>query len=248
MSGNVLPIGYQFELSQAFTAMLQSDMSSYETWLRINGLTLFEAQRCQVYSVSNLYIPKIKVDQDRLFIQVPRIQFWVSFLPEIGTRQFLESCFVNKTITIGDAVSSVTFLITTVDDVSPVVYKEFMEYQSLSPVVVKALRANGTLEYLTPANPYFAQFLIDELIERWEIYHKQPYLGDRGFNFMLLAPERRKAVAIETNTAVPKKMVGYMIKFSLAMSPVLQEFAYVVGLGDGVSMGFGYLELLKKRK
>lgn len=248
VSGNVLPISYQYELSAAFARMLNADTTAFDAWLQANGLSPEDNQHFQVYSVSNLYVPKIHVEEDRLEINVPRVQFWVSMLPETGTREFLETQLLGKQISVGDSKSSVTFNISAIDDISPVNYTDFMEYQSLAPVVVKAVRPNGSLEFLGPENRYFAQFMVEGIIERWEAYYKRPYTGNRSFHFTLLAEPRRKAVAVLQDTPKPQKEVGYMIKFRLGMSPELQEFAYVTGVGDDIPFGFGYLELLKKTR
>jgi len=248
VSGSVLPICYQFALSDCFTKMLTSDIADYEAWLLANGQNPATPCNVRYYCISNLYIPKIHVEEDRLEINVPRVQFWVSFLPKVGTRELLERRFLGRQFSIGDSVSSVAFRVDGIEDVSPVVYTDFIEYQSLAPIVVKAIRPNKTLEYLTPTNYFFGKFLVEDLIERWERYYQRPYTGYRGFRFDLLCPERRKAVAIFPETAYQQKLVGYMIKFSLQMSPVLQEFAYDAGIGDNIEHGFGYVELLKKKK
>lgn len=248
ISGTVLPISYQFELSVCFNRMITANPQRYEAWLKANGLTLQDNEHFKVYALSNLYVPKIRVIDDRLEINVPRIQFWVSLLPEIGTRQFLEESLLGMEFSVGDCKSAVSFRVTEIDDISPVEYNDVMEYQSLAPIVVKALRQNNTLEYLSPTNPVFAQFLVDGIIERWEAYYKMPYTGNRRFDFALLCEGRRKAVAIFPDTAMQKKVIGYMIKFYLAMAPELQEFAYTSGIGDDIQYGFGYIELLKKKK
>lgn len=248
ISGSVLPISYQFELSACFNRLITATPQRYEAWLKANGLTPQDNEHFKVYALSNLYVPKIRVIDDRLEINVPRIQFWVSLLPEIGTRQFLEESLLGVEFSVGDCKSAVSFRVTEIDNISPVEYNDVMEYQSLAPIVVKALRQNNTLEYLSPTNPVFAQFLVDGLIERWEAYYKMPYTGHRGFDFALLCEERRKAVAIFPDTAMQKKVIGYMIKFYLAMAPELQEFAYTSGIGDDIQFGFGYIELLKKKK
>lgn len=248
VSGNVLPISYQFELAAAFNRLITANKEAYEKWLSRNGLKPIDNIRQRVYSLSNLYVPKVYVETDRLYVNVPRIQFWVSFLPEVDTRSFLIDQLHDKQFSIGDSKSSVAFKVTDIDDISPVNFAYEMDYQSISPIVVKALRPNNTLDYLTPENPVFSQFMIEELIERWENYYKRNYDGDRSFRFTLLAPPRRKAVSIFTDTPRRQKVVGYMLKFKLEISPVLQEFAYVCGLGDDIGYGFGYVELLKKKK
>lgn len=248
VSGNILPISYQFELAAAFTRLITSDKEAYDAWLAANGLTPLDNIRQKVYSLSNLYVPKVFVEGDRLYVNVPRIQFWVSFLPEVETRSFIDAQLLDKQFSIGDSKSAVTFKISAISDISPVVFTDVMEYQSISPVVIKALRPNNTLDYLSPDNQFFSQFMVEELIERWEAFYKRKYEGDRSFHFNLLAVPRRKAVTIFTDTPRHQKVVGYMLKFRLKMSPVLQEFAYVCGLGDDIGFGFGYIELLKKKK
>jgi CRISPR-associated endoribonuclease Cas6 len=248
VSGNVLPISYQFELAAAFHRLITSNKTAYEKWLSDNGLKPIDNIRQKVYSLSNLYVPKVFVETDRLYVNVPYIQFWISFLPEVETRNFLNQQLLDKQFSIGDCKSAVAFRISAIDDISPVHFTDVMEYQSISPVVVKALRPNNTLDYLSPDNQYYSQFMVEELIERWESFYHRSYDGDRSFQFTLLAAPRRKAVSIFTDTPHRQKVVGYMLKFRLAMSPVLQEFAYICGLGDDIGYGFGYIELLKKKK
>lgn len=244
--GTVLPISYQYELFTSVNKLITSNMSAYVQWLDSNGFTLDDDLHFPLYSVSNLYVPKIFVKGDRLQINVPRVQFWISVYPELGTREFLASNLVGKSIVIGDWISRVLFRITAMDDVSPVEYKQEMEYQTLSPVVVKGERPNGSIEYLPPTNHYFPEFFVQALIERWEQYNRRPYTGNRSFRFVQLQPEKRKAVSVNTDRGRQMKVIGYMLKFRLYMDPQLQELAYVCGLGDCSNMGFGYLELLKK--
>lgn len=247
VSGDVLPISYQHELATVFANLIHEDKEAFRKWETDNGL-FNSAHIPYLYSISNLYVPKILVENDRLRICVPRIQFWVSFIPEIGTRDLLKQQLLNRKISIGDSFSSVHFQICDVSDVSPVEFLEAMEYQTLSPVVIKAYRANHTLEYLSPSNHVFPEFMIEDLIERWEHFYNCPYSGNRTFSFTPLTNERRKAVTVFADTPNRQKVVGYMLKFRLEMDPVLQEFAYVSGLGNEIDKGFGYIELIRKRK
>lgn len=247
VSGNVLPISYQGDLAKTFRSLISSDSASYAAWLTLNGLDPNDQVTHEMYSLSNLYVPKIFVERDRLHLNVPRVQFWVSFMPEMGTREFLESQLLFKQFSIGDSKSSVSFMVQSISDISPIKYYGTMEYQTLSPIVIMAMRANNTLEFLRPGNPFFAQFLVDDLIERWERYYRCPYTGNRNFYFSLLQPERRKAININDEMG-PQMVVSYMMKFQLSLDPQLQQFAYVCGLGDKTESGFGFIELLKKKR
>ena len=247
VSGNILPIGYQQQLTRQVTSLLKSNHEAYSSWLASNGI-MDDPIGLNIMAVSNLYIPKILVENDRLKICVPRIQFWTSLILEIGTKDFLYSCLLDKEFVIGDHLSAVHFRIIEIEEVSPVEYNELMEYQTLSPIVVKAYRANHTLEFLNPNNYVYSEFMIDELIERWEQFYGRQYMGRRDYRFTLLMPERRKSVPIENESNIPRKVVGYMMKFRLEMSPELQEFAYVTGLGYEINNGFGFIELIRKKK
>ena len=244
--GNILPISYQYELTSTVNNLLMADSVLIEEWLKKNRLNMQDYMQMRLFSISNLYIPKIYVVDDRLHINIPRIQFWISLFPSIGTEQFLNQTMLNREIVLGDRVSSVSFNITEISPISPVVFSETMEYQTLSPLAVVGLRPNQTIEYLNPRNMYFGQFMVDDLIERWEMLYQEPYMGDRSYQLKLLMPERRKAVTVYTGTVQQQKVVGYMMKFRLSMAPELQEIAYTLGLGDKINLGFGYIELLKK--
>lgn len=247
VSGDVIPIGYQYCLSSRFKELLTADADAYHKWLAQNGLDVPNFP-ISLFAISNFYIPKIIVNDDRLQICVPRIQFWASFLPEVNTLEFLNQSFLDKELVIGDDFTSVHFKIVAIDEVSPVDFNPVMEYQTLSPIVIKALRSNNTLEYLAPNNQFFAEFMIDELIERWQALYQCPYNGSRMFRFRLLAPERRKSVKVMDAQGNEVKVVGYMMKFRLEMAPELHEIAYIMGLGDEINSGFGYIELIKKRR
>lgn len=247
VAGNVLPISYQYELSAGINKLLTANQEDYLGWLSKNGLTPESNQRMKVYSVSNLYIPHIYVENDRLFINVPRVQFWLSFLPEIETSEFVRRSFEGQTLLLGDRVSRVLFRVAEVSEVAPVTYKETMEYQTLSPLVVTAIRPNRTIEYLHPHNYYFGRFMFDDLVDRYELYYGHPFMGSREYNFQLLARERRKAITVHAFTPRMQKVVGYMCKFRIVMDPELQAFAYNVGFGNRINFGFGYVETLDKQ-
>jgi len=244
--GNILPISYQYELVSATQKLLTSDNEFYENWLSLNRLNRQDAMQTNLYSISNLYVPKIFVEGDRLHINVPRIQFWISFYPTINTDELLKHSMLGQKMVIGDDKSSVAFVISDIQTVSPVKLSPIMEYQTLSPLVIVGLRPNQTIEYLSPRSLYFPQFMVDGLIERWEFLNGREFRGNRRYKFELLQPERRKAVTVFTESLKQQKIVGYMIKFRLYADPELQEIAYTLGLGDHLNLGFGYLELLKK--
>lgn len=243
-SGNILPIRYQYDLCSNINKMLRSDSFLFNNWLKANHISPNDASSMSLYCVSNLYVPHLYVFDDRMSIQVPKVQIWISFHHEEDTSFFLNHALLGKSFDLGDNKSSVNFTVESISPIKPVQFSDKMVYQSLSPVAVMAIRDNS-IEFLDPTNPYFSQFICDELIERWEKINKMPYTDSRQMELKMIAPPKRKAITIYSYNK-PKKVICYMLKFEVTMNVQLQELAYNLGIGDQVNNGFGYIELLNK--
>lgn len=244
--GNVLPINYQSELINAVKYLINYDKISYQKWLSDNNID--KHVDYNPFSVSNLYIPKLHVQKDRLTIQLPRIQFWISFHHEVNTEALLIKSFLNKEIVISDNQSAVSFTVESIEPLEQIEFKETMLYQSISPITVSGLNEYQELNWLEPNNPYFAQFIFEELIERWESINKKSFDGSRDYSFRLLADPKRKTSGEYIGKRFMRKCVSYMLKFEITMDVSLQEIAFDLGIGDKVSDGYGYLELLYREK
>lgn len=249
VSGSTLPISYQLELSAAVNRLLTSDMVSYNNWLRLNNLDPELPLQMKVYSLSNLYIPNIVVTGNRLTIRAKRVQFWISFLPEHGTEEYLRDCLISQVFSIGDRISRVQFMVSDIQTVSPVTeFEETMDYISMSPVTVMAYDNDNRIEYLSPDDRDFLPFLIDGILERYELYYGMPWKGRLNPAIEYLDAPRRKMISINAMTPKQYRVVCYMLRFRLTLPPELQEFVYVSGIGDKINYGFGYLELRDKTR
>ena len=100
--GNVLPVSYQFELSSCIYRKITENKTRYNDWLRKNGFEQDRNLRHKLFSLSNFYIPKIKVEEDRLFVLARKVQLWISFLPERETKEFVTELFRDQYLLIGD--------------------------------------------------------------------------------------------------------------------------------------------------
>ena len=47
-------------------------------------------------------------------------------------------------------------------------------------------------------------------------------------------------------TPEESKVIGYMYKFKLSMSPILNQIMYETGIGEKVNLGFGCVEILRQ--
>lgn len=249
VSGSTLPISYQLELSAAVNRLLTTNYLGYNNWLRLNSIDPELPLRMKVYSLSNLYIPNIVVTGNRLTIRAKKVQFWISFLPEEGTEDYVRESLMSQVFSIGDKVSRVQFMVSDVQSVSPVSeFSNSMDYISMSPVTVMAFDADNRIEYLSPDDQDFLPFLVDGALERYELYYGKPYEEEFTPKVEYLDMPRRKMISINAMTPKQYRVVCYMLRFRLTLPPELQKFVYTAGLGDKINYGFGYIELRDKTR
>ena len=230
--GNVLPVSYQYELSSCIHRKLTDNMGLYVEWLQQNGFISDLSSRYRLFSISNFYIPRIKVEVDRLCILARRVQLWISFLPVRGTRELVEQIFLGQDLLIGDRHSKVEFVVDEIMEIEDPDYKQTMDYLSLSPIVFANVRPNRSIEYVSPSTPGYGEILLDHILEKYRHFYGKDFSGDMNFNFELLSEPKRKGIFIKRFTKEESKIIGYMYKFKLTLHPVLHQLIHNTGLGD----------------
>ncbi len=243
--GNILPVSYQYELSSCIFKKMTEDRLLYDNWMRMNGFIENANHQNRLFSISNFYIPHIKVEQDRLYLLTKRIQVWLSFLPERGTVEFVESVFANTSLLIGDKKSRVNFLVEQITVHSEEPTKHKMQYLSLSPIVFSCPRSNHSVEYINPYNREYPEIMKQSILNKYKVLYGKEFPIESNWNFEILSEPKRKGIFIKRFTPNETKVIGYMYKFSIQMHPTLQKIIYHTGLGDKINLGFGCIEILK---
>lgn len=246
MCGNILPASYQYELSSCIHKKITENAELYEMWLQMNGFPYYNDANHKLFSISNFYIPKIKAEEDRLYILAKRVQLWISFLPERGTREIIERIFDNQILCIGDKRTRVQFLVESIKECTDPVFSAQMEYLSLSPIVFTLPRPNLTFEYLGPEDDNYPMLLMENLLEKYRYFYGKDFPGEPECRFALLTPPKRKGIYIKRFTPSESKIIGYMYKFSLRVHPTLHRLLYHTGIGEQINYGFGCVEILNK--
>lgn len=243
--GNVLPVSYQFELSSCIYRKLTENRKDYTDWLRMNGFDESSNLRHKLFSLSNFYIPKIKVEEDRLHVLARKVQLWISFLPERGTKEFIENLFQNQFLLIGDRKTQVEFEVEGIEEAGKAEFPKSIDYLSLSPIVVSTLRMNKSVEYIGPDDPNYTEALLQTILDKYQHFYGREFPHDPQLKFELLTQPKRKGIFIKRFTEEEAKIIGYMYKFRLHLHPILQHLLYTTGLGDKVGLGFGCVEMIK---
>lgn len=241
ISGNKLPINYSYPLSSWIYGVIARADKAYAEWLHENafndGNKVFK-----FFTFSNLQIPEYKFSGDRLFILSDTISFYLSFLPEKSTENFIKGIFQNQEFSLGDKQSRVHFRIEQIELCPSPDLKTATTFKTLSPIVVSLKEADGRVTYLSPEREEYSRCLLNNLKEKYKTYYQEEYTGSEDFDFELLSLAKPRLITIKADTPAQTKIKAYAYTFRLKADEALMKLAYEAGAGGKNSMGFGMIE------
>lgn len=172
-----------------------------------------------------------------------KVVWYISFIPEKSTFEFIQGIFAHQSFTIGNKEHRVAFDVIGVEAMPMPQLSEEMIFQALSPICVKLHKENKT-QYLSPDNPMFADGILKGLKARYESIHGQPFdMNDKEFSFELTDNKvKSKLITIKANTLYESRVRGYLCSFRMKAPLELMKIAYEGGVGEQCSQGFGFIK------
>ena len=240
--GNLLPISYQYELSSCIYKIIAKSDSLYAEWLHNNGFAN-DNKRFKMFVFSNLF-PQCKAIGDRMCILSDNMFFYLSFLPEKSTEEFIKGIFLDNLLTLGDGKSKVQFQVENIEALATPTLHD-CEFQTLSPVTVSIKRENGSIEYVSPEKEGYGRMLINNLKEKYLAFSGKSFEGDDNHEFVLLSPAKSRLITIKANTPETTRVKGFSYNFRLKADDALMYIMYEAGLGEKNSTGFGMVNVVK---
>lgn len=234
-----IPINYHYELSAAIYKILASSDVAYAEWLHDNGFNC-DTKRFKLFTFSDLVVPRYELDRDRgrMNIMSSEIYWYLGFLPEKSTKQFIKGLFQEQTFRLCDKDSGVDFRITDVE-ILPGMPEGAEMFTTLSPVCVSMRQGPGPSVYLSPESPYYKTGLLVGLLARYKAFFGKEYEGEVYCDFKVLDNPRSVLLKIKAGTPQQTFVRGYRYRFSLRLPEPLMWIAYESGLGEKGSLGFG---------
>ena len=174
--GNLLPFNYQYEQSAVIYRILaQADMQ-YSAWLHENGYQLNGSKRFKLFCYSPFIFERIRplLKEGCLNIIGERATWYISFIPEKSTLEFIQGIFAHQSFTIGNKEYQVAFDVVGVEAIPMPQLSEEMAFQALSPICIKQHEGNK-IQYLSPDNPKFAQGILKGLLAWYESIQGQSF-------------------------------------------------------------------------
>ena len=242
--GRELPINYQYPMQAAiYRIIAQSDLA-FSSWLHANGYQQGKSKRFKLFTFSNLIVPQYGIDKERerLVVKSDIVSFYISFLPERSTQQFIQGLFQQQTIQIADYISGVQFQVSEVQVMKPLEYHTGMVFKTISPVCISFLNDHGRMDYLSPKDARYEIGILTGLLSRYDAIYGEPFCGDPYCHIQLLKEPKSTLVRIKAGTPNETRVRGYRYQFKIDLPDELMQIAYESGLGEKGSMGFGMIE------
>lgn len=244
--GNKIPINYQYEQSAAIYQILSRANKRFATWLHDNGFKV-QQKNFKLFTFSRLIIPKYQIykENERMVIDSDQIYWYISFLPEKTTEEFIKGIFMSQYFEIGDRISTVRFSVQAIDILPFPEFNPEMTFKTLSPIVLSTKDDDSKVKYLSPADERAKGNILLGLMRKYEAYYGEPYAGSLDYDFTLLNEPKPVLVKIKADTPEETRVKGYMCEMKIKLSEALMKVMYEAGCGSKSSQGFGFLEEIK---
>lgn len=246
ISGNRLPLNYAYELQSVIYKIFAGADAEFSEWLHNNGYSA-NKKKFKLFTFSRLHIPQYKIDGSFLHILSDNVVWYVSFLPERSTNEFIKGVFSQQEFDLGNRQCRVRCCIESVEMVSTPMYAETMHFSLLSPICITLKRSDGSNEYISPSHPNAEKLILTNLLDKYLAINNKEY-PDRDFPFSLKIKTTPKSTRTTIKAGTPKesKLRGYMCDFQLTAPQELMKIMYEGGIGGKNSMGFGMCEVMEK--
>lgn len=243
--GRKLPLNYQYEQSAAIYRILAQANEEYTTWLHENGFKLESGKSFKLFSFSRFEIEKYRILKQTAEMEIlsDNVVWYISFLPEKSTEQFIKGIFNNQQFEVGTRKSNVRFQVQNIEVILLPIFAATMTYRTLSPVCLALKQEKGYEQYISPAHPEARRLIRINLLDKYKVSTGDKFpISDFPFEIDVLDEPKSSLITIKANTPEESRVRGFMCRFTLTAPVELQKILYESGCGGKNSQGFGMVE------
>lgn len=246
-----LPIDYQYALASAVYRLIARGDEAYSRFLHDEGYSPGGLKRFKLFCFGPLALPRYTLWKDKGIFELHEreLSFTVSFMADTAAEAFIKGMFTDQRLSIGDRFTQLDMEVTSVEAVSPPVFRPVMRYRCVSPLVITLSEPGKKHEtYLPPDDGNYEERFIQNLVAKCAALdtlindHEREVLG-----FRLLGNYRSKLVTIKPWTEAATKVRGFMYDFELTAPEYMHEMGYYAGFGMNNGMGFGAVRANQSR-
>lgn len=242
--GDRIPLNYQYAASALVYRILSNSGSDFANWLHENGYS-DEKRRFKLFTFSRLYAQRYLIEGPYMKILSDKLYWYISFLPEKGTQEFIQGLFNQRSFELGDRRARFSFRVENIEILPSPTFTDSMTFETLSPACIVRQEEDGSEKYIALDHPDAVEIVKLNLLNKYKAFHGHEF-PNNAFPFRLEALSRPKSslVTIKEGTPQESRVRGYMCRFSLTAPVELMKIMYETGLGSKNSQGFGMSEVV----
>lgn len=240
--GSRIPFNYAYESSALIYKILSKSDAAFSAWLHDNGFVV-DKKRFKLFTFSRLQIPNFQVDGSHINIVSDIVEWYISFLPERSTQEFVQGLFQEQVFELGNRRANVRFRVQSIEMVPSPEFTDRMTFETLSPICIVQKRDDGKQDYIAPDHPRAGELVRLNLLDKYEALHGvQLPQQDFPFELTILSPPKSSLITIKADTPQESKLRGFSCRLELHAPPELMRIAYEAGIGGKNSLGFGMVK------
>jgi CRISPR-associated endoribonuclease Cas6 len=167
--GNLIPLNYQYAASALIYKILSNSGSEFSSWLHENGFQN-DQRRFKLFTFSRLFIPRYFIKGAYLKILSDTVEWYISFLPDLSTQEFVQGLFKEQVFELGDRRANIRFRVQGVEMLPSPTFKETMTFQTLSPACIVRQEEDGSEKYISPDHPDAASIVKLNLLNKYRAF------------------------------------------------------------------------------
>jgi CRISPR-associated endoribonuclease Cas6 len=227
--GDRLPFNYQYELSAVIYKILSHSDEAFAKWLHDNGFSS-DKKQFKLFVFSRLQIPEYRIEGNFLKILSTSANWYISFLPERSTQEFIQGVFREQLFELGNKQARIKCEVSGIELLSPPLFTDQMSFRTLSPMCVTLKRENGTDEYVAPDHLMAKELLRQNLLDKYKAATGNNFPDtDFAFDFKVTNQPRSSLVIIKADTPQESKITAFSCDFQLTAPTELMKICYDCG-------------------
>ena len=246
--GNLIPFNYQYAASALLYKILSNSESGFAEWLHQNGFS-DDKRRFKLFTFSRLFMSRYLIEGSYLKILSDTIEWYISFLPERSTQEFVQGLFKEQVFELGDRRANIRFRVQGVEMLPSPVFRETMAFETLSPACIVRQEEDRSEKYISPDHPDAGEIVRLNLLNKYRAFYGHDFPEEHfPFSLRALTKPRSSLITIKEGTPQESKIRGFMCRFGMNAPEELMKIMYETGLGSKNSQGFGMSDIYSKQR
>lgn len=250
-----VPANYGYPLGAALYNIFSKGSKEFTDWLHAKGWIAPNGKPLKLFTFSKIFFGKFKPENGIIHSAGNSFFFFSSPVQDSIISTFINGVMHNNFIEIANYKAKSRFLIKNIEIVEQPQFLPTSQFIMLSPTVAATVRVESGREllyYLRPHDSELGDVLRKNLINKYELIHKKPYLGPIQISLSKeyierMGDERKLTtlVTIKEGTPEETKVKAFICPLVFTGRQEILQVAYDCGVGVKNSVGCGMIGISK---